>query len=698
MSSTAPPGNASQLPHPRPDSVFQAALRVSEALLRARTREELLHAICELAASAPLELAWAGLFEPGTGKLRMVARHGPLADILNTEDSEETGDIEHAPGDLPPSEGARERGLRAHAAIPLLCDGHAAGMLHLYAAEPGALEGDRLEPFERLARCASAVLDRFDQLDRAGEPPRRTKTDSPAPGHPTPAPIARTLDESQNFLMNILDSIEDPIFVKDQDLRIILCNRAFAQVLGRPPEEIYGNTDMENGWDPELVYGNPETGIRGWLADDLDVLAGHALVHNPEDAVPNGSEIRYYDTFKMPLRDAGGGIMGVIGITRDSTERVRAKLALARSEASLRQAQALARVGSWRLEQGIVIWDELTYQIFGQPMGQEITYQDFLGYVHADDRALIEASWQAAGAGQPYDVEYRVITSTGEVRWIRTKAELTADSAGQPAFAMGMVQDITDRKHAEEKMRTLNAELERRVAARTAALERANNELESFTYSVSHDLKAPLRAIDGYSTLLLQEHADQLDAEGHRFLDKVRRATEHMSELIEDLLAYARLERRALSASPIDPRAVVQKLLAEHGQELAELGVTVDLTIPYASMAADPEGLTMALRNLLENALKFTRDVSSPRIEIGGRQTATASLLWVRDNGCGFEMEYHDRIFEMFQRLHRVEDYPGTGVGLALVRKAMERMGGRAWAESHPSQGAIFYLEIPGPA
>jgi signal transduction histidine kinase len=248
---------------------------------------------------------------------------------------------------------------------------------------------------------------------------------------------------------------------------------------------------------------------------------------------------------------------------------------------------------------------------------------------------------------------------------------------------------------AEETVGKLNAELEQRVRERTAKLEAANKELEAFSYSVAHDLRAPLRGLDGYSRLLQTDYADKLDDEGRGFLHNIVQAAKQMSELIDDLLAYSHLEQRDMQLAKVDPRALIESLLADRADDIRSRGVTVSVAVACPSMTADREGLAIALRNLLGNALKFTRDVPKPMIEIGGRDEGSARLLWVRDNGVRFDMKFHDRIFAIFQRLHRSEDYPGTGVGLAIVKKAMERMGGRAWAESAPGKGATFYLEIP---
>ena len=250
------------------------------------------------------------------------------------------------------------------------------------------------------------------------------------------------------------------------------------------------------------------------------------------------------------------------------------------------------------------------------------------------------------------------------------------------------------RRLAKEALDRLNAELETRIEQRTAALNSKTRELEAFAYSVAHDLKAPLRGIDGYSRLLLDEYADRLGGEGRNFLQIIQSSTDEMNQLIDDLLAYSRLERRELNTNRIELGPIVTSLVEEKRREEAR---SIDFVVDVngSTVLADASGLSQSLRNYLDNAVKFTRKVDHPRIEIGTKEDADSCVIWVRDNGIGFDMKYHDRIFDIFQRLGATEDYPGTGIGLAIVRKAMERMGGRAWAESNPGAGATFYLEIP---
>ncbi|WP_234264000.1 PAS domain-containing protein [Hydrogenophaga sp. NFH-34] len=266
-----------------------------------------------------------------------------------------------------------------------------------------------------------------------------------------------------------------------------------------------------------------------------------------------------------------------------------------------------------------------------------------------------------------------------------------------------MIVNMQLRVQAAEQMRLMTDQLEQKVEERTRQLndsvrrlQAVNRELESFNYSASHDLRTPLRGIEGFSSLLLEEHAAQLDEQGREYLRRIQRATLHMSELVSDLLAYSRLQQMTEHVGPIGVAASVQAVLQPFQDEIAarEGQVTVDVPEDLA-VRADPQGLAIALRNLIDNALKFTPADEAPRIRIAARFEGARALLTVADQGVGFDMKYHDRIFGMFQRLHRQDQIPGTGIGLALVHKAVERMEGQIRAESAPGQGARFEIDLP---
>ena len=303
--------------------------------------------------------------------------------------------------------------------------------------------------------------------------------------------------------------------------------------------------------------------------------------------------------------------------------------------------------------------------------------------------------WNVAEKSLPPDsvVRFKEFTFWELYKW-RVVTGLTLIVV-QAAFIVVLLVERRRRRRAKEALDRLNAELEERIAARTAALNAKTRELETFAYSVAHDLKAPLRGIDGYSRLLLEDHFESLNDEGRSFLETIHGSTEEMSQLIDDLLEYSRLERRELKPDRVELGPLIKTMVEQKRREATDNGIDFVVSVNGGSVVTDTNGLIQSLRNYLDNAVKFTGQIPNPRIEVGSKETAQNHLIWVRDNGVGFDMKDCDRIFNIFQRLNPSEEYPGTGIGLAIVRKAMERMGGRAWAESKSGHGATFYLEIP---
>jgi len=321
---------------------------------------------------------------------------------------------------------------------------------------------------------------------------------------------------------------------------------------------------------------------------------------------------------------------------------------------------------------------------------------DLLDLVHPEDRVSVDQSLgESAELGSAWLATFRVPLALGGERWVEAHSMPVREDDGGVVWH-GFLIDITDRRRAEQEIRSLNVELENRVAERTSELEAKHREMESFTYSVSHDLKAPLRGIDGYSRLLESDHGDRLDDEGRLFVATIRKATAHMGELIDDLLAYSRIERGRPRLGPLESGPIVASVVEGAADAIADGGIALRARVdPGVTALGEHDGLVLALRNLLDNAIKFTAGRPERSIEIGARRDQGHALFWVRDNGPGFDMRYHDRIFEIFQRLHRAEDYPGTGVGLAIVRKAVERMHGKVWAESAKGAGATFWIQLP---
>jgi PAS domain S-box-containing protein len=277
---------------------------------------------------------------------------------------------------------------------------------------------------------------------------------------------------------------------------------------------------------------------------------------------------------------------------------------------------------------------------------------------------------------------------------------LAQDLADRAALAISNARllrqvqcELAERTKAEAEVRTLSADLELRVVARTAELSAANRELEAFSYSVSHDLRAPLRAIDGFSRILLNDYVAALPEEAQRYFQLVRGNAQQMSHLIDDLLAFSRLSRQPLTKQSIDPMTLIQRCWEELGVE--QVGRQIDIHIgELPECQADPILLKQVYFNLIANALKYTRRRASAVIEINALVHGSETIYFVKDNGVGFDIRYSDKLFGVFQRLHSAEDYEGTGVGLAIVQRIIHRHGGRIWAESMVDHGATFFFTL----
>jgi len=312
-------------------------------------------------------------------------------------------------------------------------------------------------------------------------------------------------------------------------------------------------------------------------------------------------------------------------------------------------------------------------------------------------KEFIRNLWATIGQGKVWHGEIKNRAKDGSFYWVDTTIVPFLDGEGRPRQYVAIRADITERKRAEDEVRNLNAALEQRVVERTAQLESANRELEAFSYTVSHDLRAPLRAIDGFSEAVIEDFGPLLPDEGKRYLRTIRAGAQRMGALVDDLLTFSRLSRQPVQKSQVDMGQLVRDALEELGD--AQKNRRIDLRVgDLLPCLGDASLLKLVWINLLSNAVKFTGKREVAIIEIGCSAGRHATHYYVRDNGIGFDMRHAEKLFGVFQRLHRMEDYEGTGVGLAIVDRIVQRHGGRGWAEAVEGQGATFHFTVEGGA
>ncbi|MCX6622421.1 MAG: PAS domain S-box protein [Acidobacteria bacterium] len=396
----------------------------------------------------------------------------------------------------------------------------------------------------------------------------------------------------------------------------------------------------------------------------------------------------------------GAGKDQFVSVFDNITERKRVQEALRVNEARLRLANDAANAGVWEwdLGTGKNYWSDELWELYGvEPHSCEPSYEAWLQTIWPEDRiSVARAVHEAALDGAELNAEWRVPDGKGRTRWLMSRGQPVRGASGQVASYIGIVLDITGRKRTEAALRELNASLEQRVAERTRDLVVANRELESFSYSVSHDLRAPLRAIDGFARGLAEDYRELLGRDGRDYLDRVIAAAGRMGQLIDDLLSLSRITRQELSRQPVDLSGMVRSIAGELGRGEPTRAVEFQIE-DGVIMDGDPRLLRILLENLLGNAFKFTANRPVARIEFGAVSDSQGrSVCYVRDNGAGFDMSYAHKLFGAFQRLHSLREFPGTGIGLATVQRIINRHSGRVWAEARLDEGATFYFVVDG--
>jgi PAS domain S-box-containing protein len=389
---------------------------------------------------------------------------------------------------------------------------------------------------------------------------------------------------------------------------------------------------------------------------------------------------------------------------RDITDRKRSEMALRESEEKLKEAQQIGDLGSWELDlvSRKFTWSEEMYRLFGRDPNSPLpSFDESLSHIHPDDRERVALSIDALIAtGEPSELEYRVSRADGQELIVEARTRRYDDEDGKPVRVAGVVHDITQLKLAQDELREHKKNLEEQVKQRTRALARindklkeANREMEAFSYSVSHDLRVPLRAVDGFSRILLEDYGDKFDEDGVRVITIIRENTIRMGMLIDDILSFSRVSRAEMVMSEIDMGAQVRSVLQALEPGLQDRKLTFDVG-PLPTVMGDANTLQRVWSNLIENAVKYSSKKPEARIEIGAMSGKDETTFYVKDNGVGFDMAQADRLFGVFQRLHGSE-FGGTGIGLAIAKRIVDRHGGKIWAEGKVGEGATFYFTLP---
>lgn len=484
-------------------------------------------------------------------------------------------------------------------------------------------------------------------------------------------------------LANVLPQI---VWIAAPDKSVIFLNDRYYEYTGLS-REIPGLA----GWELVVHADDRDSAMSAWMhAYDTETIWEQEL------RLKNAAgEYRWHLSRCIPVRDSSGAVLRWVATSTDIHEQKVAEASLRESERRHRATLEAARIGTWEfdLEKGRISYHDNREQVFGLSPGLDIEYGDVSQFIYPDDREMLAKAMESTiRTGVPLDIEFRVLRPDATIGWVCGKGSFITDEITGQRKLMGIAMDITVTKQAQQLLEELNTQLEARVEERTAELRAAVAELEGFAYTVSHDLRAPLRAINANSRILQQDYADSLSPEANEHLSAQAEAARKMGTLIDQLLRYSRIAREEIEREAVDLSALANTIV----DELRVVGPAHEAQFEIESglqAHGDPRLLKLVLTNLIENAWKFSPQGGSIRFyrEAGNGTSAFV----VEDQGIGFDTEYSDKLWQPFHRLVRDEEFPGSGIGLANVQRIILRHGGKVWAESELGKGSKFYFSLP---
>jgi PAS domain S-box-containing protein len=520
----------------------------------------------------------------------------------------------------------------------------------------------------------------------------------PAPPSPSAEKLSEELFQVRHhaLIRAILDNISEGVSITDTAGNFIYVSAFTRKVFGgsddneaRPEEwtERHG-IFRPDGQTPLPVEEMPVwRALKGEEVRDVDMFVRNA-------GFPQGLHVR---THCLPVRDEQGHLLGAMVLVQDIDEQRRSEEEHRRTEQHFRLLIETAQEGIWTIdpEERTTYVNRYMAELLGYSP-EEMQGRPLFDFMDKEDQpsASEDLTEQSKGTRTTMHRDRKFVRKDGTTLWTRLSGSPMFDAQGRYTGSLAMITDITQRREAEEQVRQLNAQLEHRITERTAQLEFSNRELESFSYSVAHDLRAPLRSIASFSDALVEDCTDQLDDTGKDYLRRITGAAKRMAALIDGLLALSRVNSTELKDRECDLSLKAHAVLEQLQEQQPER--TVNARIQEGLRArGDPELLLAVLENLLGNAWKFTRERPVAEIEFSATQDASGRPTYVvRDNGAGFNMAYRDKLFGVFQRLHTQREFEGTGIGLATVQRILRRHGGRIWGEGQPGQGASFFFTL----
>jgi PAS domain S-box-containing protein len=494
--------------------------------------------------------------------------------------------------------------------------------------------------------------------------------------------ISRDITErklERNLLHGILEGTSDLVGALDHGFRFV----AFNSALQESYRQRYGVEITDGARLADLLGDHPEA-----LARQLSLLGralrGEVVRTTWALPAPGAADVQWYDVAASPLRDETGYVIGSAAIARDVTASRATENALKASQGRFRSLTLQAPVGIFETDvAGCCTFVNEAWCSVAGLSAEEAVGEAWNRAVHPRDLARVVFEWEdSVERGQRFRTDFRFLHRDGRVVWVTAAAAPLRDARAVIIGGLGTVTDVTDRRRAEEE-----------VQRASEALAAANRELESFSYSVSHDLRTPLRGIDGFSRALEEDFGPELPAEARDHIARIRRAARRMAQIIDDLLALSRLARHGLVRERVDLSSLARDVDA--ALRATEPDRDVEFHVgPGLVTEGDGRLLRLLLENLLGNAWKYTSRRAKARIDFGAQERAGERAYFVRDDGAGFDMTYADKLFGAFQRLHSASEFPGSGIGLATAARIVHRHGGRVWAEGHPDQGATFYFTL----